>query len=227
MSTVPPRSAMGSTPDALTPRRRTGRERFHRAGKPMPARLLHFWQWAYSEVCHDEVRKLIAEYLVGMALDTLADNRADWDAWDVRTASGLKIEVSSAGYLQSWQQPTLSPIWFDIAPPQGGDPRAAQAPRPIERSADVYVFALHAHQDKDTLDPLDVAQWRFFVVPTHLLDQRHPHRKRLGLESVQRLVIRSVEHAELAREVETVAASIAREVHRAPMAPLPESSRIG
>ena len=225
MPTAKPPSAPLLDPDPLSPRRRSGKERFHRAGAPLDARLLHFWQWAYSDICDNRVRGLIAEYLVALALDSLGTRREDWDAWDVRTSSGLKVEVSSAAYVQSWQQPSPSTIWFDIAPPQVGEV-AAQPPRALERSADVYVFALHGHQDKETLDPLDLAQWQFFVVPTHLLDQRHPHRKRLGLDSVQRLVVRPVDHAELAREVERVAATVAREVHGAPMAPVPESARI-
>ena len=40
------------------------------------------------------------------------------------------------------------------------------------RQAEVYVFALLAHQHGATLDPLDVAQWEFFVVPTVTLDRR-------------------------------------------------------
>jgi hypothetical protein len=34
------------------------------------------------------------------------------------------------------------------------------------RHSDIYVFACHHHMDKGTVDPLDLSQWTFYVVPT-------------------------------------------------------------
>jgi hypothetical protein len=31
--------------------------------------------------------------------------------------------------------------------------------------------ALHAHQDKPTLDPWNLSQWEFYVLPTGVLDR--------------------------------------------------------
>ena len=39
-----------------------------------------------------------------------------------------------------------------------------------KRQSDVYVFALLKHKDKQTVDPLNVKQWDFHVVPTKALD---------------------------------------------------------
>ncbi|MEC4572858.1 hypothetical protein [Streptomyces virginiae] len=38
------------------------------------------------------------------------------------------------------------------------------------RRSDVYVFCLLEHLDKPTLDPLDLSQWAFHVLPTRVLD---------------------------------------------------------
>lgn len=38
--------------------------------------------------------------------------------------------------------------------------------------ADIYVFALLAHRIKLTIDPLDLDQWKFYVLPTSVLDAR-------------------------------------------------------
>lgn len=35
----------------------------------------------------------------------------------------------------------------------------------------LYVFTLLAHRDEATLNPLDVAQWEFFVLPTTALER--------------------------------------------------------
>jgi hypothetical protein len=55
------------------------------------------------------------------------------------------------------------------------------------RSADVYVFVVHAHQDKVTLDPLDVDQWEFYVLPTQVLNERVPTQKSITLASLLKL----------------------------------------
>ena len=42
------------------------------------------------------------------------------------------------------------------------------------RQADVYGFALLKHQEKSSLNPMDVAQWEFYVVSTATLEARLP-----------------------------------------------------
>ena len=49
------------------------------------------------------------------------------------------------------------------------------------------MFALLAHQDKVTLDPMNVEQWVFFVLPTAVLDARLPSQKQLGLAGLRSL----------------------------------------
>lgn len=55
------------------------------------------------------------------------------------------------------------------------------------RPADVYVIAVHAHQDKATLDPLDVDQWDFYVLPTSVLNEKVPTQKSIALSSLLKL----------------------------------------
>jgi hypothetical protein len=61
-----------------------------------------------------------------------------------------------------------------------------------KRHADVYVFCLHAHQDRATLNPLDVRQWRFFAAPTRLLDTHLGVQKTVGLRTLQRIGVTEV-----------------------------------
>jgi len=46
---------------------------------------------------------------------------ADATACDVTAPSGLRIEVKTSAYVQSWKQSKLSAISFDIAPKRGWD----------------------------------------------------------------------------------------------------------
>lgn len=69
------------------------------------------------------------------------------------------------------------------------------------RTADVYVFALHAHQDKRTADPLDVLQWEFFVLPAAVLNERCALQKTIGLGSLLKLGPTRVGFSELGETI--------------------------
>jgi len=45
----------------------------------------------------------------------------------------------------------------------------------------VYVFALLHHAERATVDPLNVAQWEFYVLPTRMLDDHFPSQKSIRL----------------------------------------------
>jgi hypothetical protein len=142
-----------------TPGRRAGTEPFHNGGQTLPFTVPEFWRWASSDLMGNALRGVLAEYLVAQALECANGARVEWDAFDLCTPSGLRIEVKTSGYVQSWSQRTESRSTFDIATKHGWYAASnTVAPTP-ERPADVYVFALHAHCVKEAADPLDVSQW--------------------------------------------------------------------
>ena len=49
------------------------------------------------------------------------------------------------------------------------------------------MFALLAHTDQQTLDPLDLSQWEFYVLPTTLLDNRKRSQHSITLPSLRKL----------------------------------------
>lgn len=53
--------------------------------------------------------------------------------------------------------------------------------------AHVYVFALLAHRDQETLDPMDVSQWEFYVLPTATLEQRTRSQHSITLPPLRKL----------------------------------------
>ena len=71
---------------------------------------------------------------------------------------------------------------------------------------EVYVFCLLAHRDKVTVDPLDLDQWRFFVLPRATLDRELGEQKTLSLSTLLRLEPREVGYGELAEAVEEAGA---------------------
>ena len=57
-----------------------------------------------------------------------------------------------------------------------------------KRQAEVYVFCLHNYKRKDDgLNPLDLSQWEFYVLPTKILDEKMPEQKTISLSKVKSL----------------------------------------
>ena len=183
--------------DQLPLARKTGDERLQVHGQPVSARVLTFWQWAASDLMSNAMRGRFAEYLVALALGVADGVRVEWDAYDLQTVSGVKVEVKSAAYLQRWHQRRPSVITFDIHPTLGWT-AATNTYRPErKRQADVYVFALLAHRDKATLDPLNLDQWELYVLPTTVLDTQLPTQKTISLGMVRRLGAQQVQFGTL------------------------------
>lgn len=185
----------------LVPTRKTGGEKFTGASLT----LLDFWRWSASDLVSNATRGILAEFIVAQALGLEGGARAEWDAFDLlyptplraEAAEGIKIEVKSASYLQSWFHHKLSAISFGIAPTRAWDATTNQMSQQLKRQADVYVFCLLAHTHKPTLDPLDLSQWQFFVLPTRILNERMPTQKSIGLASLKNLNPETPEFREL------------------------------
>jgi hypothetical protein len=193
---------MTMPPDEARPSlRRTGAEAFHAAGQALGFDVLDFWRWSSSNLAGNALRGVLAEYLVARALDLTTDCRVEWDACDFRTPDGIAIEVKSAAYVQSWAQTRPSRIVFGIQPTHGWDAATNTSSAERRRSADVYVFCLLHHGDRDSLDPLNVQQWRFYVLPTRILDQKIPLQKTLSLSGLLALDPIECDYAGLAGAV--------------------------
>src|SRR5215831_11893730 len=178
---------LGQSLDKLHVVRKMGAEPFHANGCPFAFDVLSFWQWSSSDLVSNAMRGVLAEYLVACALDVADGTRIEWDAYDLKTQGGVKVEVKSAAYLQSWKQTKLSTICFDVRPTVGWDASTNGFSPERKRQADVYVFALLKHQEKATLDPLNVAQWDFYVLPTAVLDEKCPNQKQISLTTLLQL----------------------------------------
>ena len=61
-----------------------------------------FWRWAYSDLLANTRRGHLAQFTVAHALGVVATPRVEWDAVDIRTYSGIGVEVESSANLRSW-----------------------------------------------------------------------------------------------------------------------------
>jgi len=180
----------------VTPK--SGNEAFHADGTAAGFDLLEFWRLSGSDLVGNATRGLLAEFLVAKALGIPTSGvRAEWVAFDLETPDGLKIEVKSAAYLQSWAQSRPSSIQFSVRPARSWDPETNEVAGAPTRVADLYVFALLAHRDKASLDPLNLDQWRFYVLPTSRLNEHAPSQRTLSLGRLELLAGTAVSFGQL------------------------------
>ena len=155
-----------------------------------------FQAWAYDDLLANTTRGLLAEYIVAKALGTLKTKRVEWDKYDLKI-EGIGVEVKSAAYVQSWEQTGPSVISFDIGPTTGWDAGTNTYAASPGRSADVYVFCLLNGTDRQHVDPLDVKQWTFYVLPTSVLNCKVPVQKTIRLRPLIALGPRQCTYDEL------------------------------
>jgi hypothetical protein len=187
--------------------RRTGCERFTVGDRDLGRSLLDFWQWSGSDLVANTSRGVMAEYLVGLALgcdQTFV--RDPWAPFDLYSSAGTTVEVKSAAYLQTWHQRRVSTISFVARPTYAWEADSGSYASVAKRQADVYVFALLAHRDKASLNPMDAGQWEFYVVGTALLNERVRTQRTTSLSTVKRLAGGPVGYAGLRAAVETIVA---------------------
>ena len=166
---------------AIVPVRKIGDEPFHTSQVTLGFDLKSFWQWVASDLANNTLRGLVAEYLVAQALGIADGVRIEWEPYDLRSPRGTTVEVKTSAYLQSWAQTRLSTISFDVAPTRAWSATSNRFDEAVKRQAEVYVFALLKHRDKNTLDPLDVGQWSFFIMATNALDAATTVQKSISL----------------------------------------------
>ena len=144
-----------------------------------------FWKWAYSDFLSNTQRGVLAEYIVAKALGCTNRNRVEWDAYDLDTDDGFKIEVKSAAYVQAWVQGSLSVVRFDIAHKRSWLAETNTYAAAAARSADIYVFCVFATKERSEANPLDTAQWFFLTCQTDFLNEHFPAQKTVGLSSLE------------------------------------------
>jgi hypothetical protein len=197
---------MAENLDRIPVRRQLGSELFRDGQQALGFDLLGFWQWSASDLVSNTMRGVLAEYLVARALGVDVNGvRDSWAAYDLHTPSGIKVEVKSAAYLQGWYQSKPSIVSFRTPRTRAWDPETNRTEVEAKRQADVYVFAILAHLQKSTLNPCDVSQWKFYVVPTPMLDERKRSQHSITLPTLTRLSGGPVPYRELEKKVREAA----------------------
>ena len=109
-------------------------------------------------------RGVLAEFLVAAAVGDPSPLRHAWDNFDVTTPDGIRVEVKSSAYLQSWRQKAHSQIVFGGLTGREWSAETNEMAEQRTVRADVYVFAFHTLREPEAYDALDLSHWEFRVL---------------------------------------------------------------
>lgn len=106
--------------------------------------------------------------------------------WDI-DYKGKRVEVKETGYYYSWQKDgkISEQRSFGITKAYSKYKDTSSA---FERQNDVYVFCLNTGRTKEESNPLEMDHWRFWVVPTSVINRECGDNKTLGLNRLRRIV---------------------------------------
>lgn len=184
--------------------KKTGEEKFIKQNTEIDMRLLDFWQWSQSDLLNNALRGTIAEFIVAKAVNATNEIRLEWDAFDLITPKGIKIEVKSSAYLQSWKQDRDSAISFSIRPAKGWDAATNISAIERRRNAEVYVFCLLKEKNRSLVNPLNLDQWIFFILTTEQINREKGMQKTIGINSLLKMNPIVAGYDELASAVQHV-----------------------
>ncbi|WP_448315341.1 hypothetical protein [Streptomyces sp. CO7] len=164
------------------------------------ATVVDFWRFAMPDLRMNNTRGLFAEFLVHQAVGSHKP-RVEWASHDVETDDGLRIEVKAGAYLQAWDQREPSPVRFSGLRARTWSPGTGYS-EAKSYNADVYVFAVQTARAHADYDPLDTAQWEFYVLPHSVVATLD--KDSAGLSTVRKEAGQSVAFAALGDRIRSV-----------------------
>ncbi len=175
----------------------TGQEHFIQERAEISLKLLDFWAWAYSDCINNTTRGVLAEFLVAAALGIdLRRPRDTWAKFDL-TYREKGIEVKSASYHQRWHQEKMSNVSYNVPSTLAWDEKTNIFDTEATRQAFMYVLCLLSEKRRDKVNPLDIDQWVFWVIPTSFFDERARSQHSITYNSLIREIGEPVRFAEI------------------------------
>jgi hypothetical protein len=180
----------------------TGDEHFIQNGSISSLRLIDFWSWAYSDCINNTARGVLAEFLVASALGiNLHKPRDAWAKYDL-TYRDKGIEIKSASYHQRWHQKKMSNISFSTRATRAWDEETNIQDSESKHQAFIYVLCLLAEKTRNLVNPLDINQWVFWVLPTRFFESRKRSQHSITYNSLIKEVGQTVTFAEIRPKVD-------------------------
>lgn len=190
--------------DKIIQHQLNGSEKLSFNGKGIGFTISDFWKWSSSDILSNATRGILAEFIVRSAIKTdFSCIRNEWDPYDILTLEGIKIEVKSAAYIQSWKQEKYSKISFSIKPTSSLNDESTDKNKQPIRQSDIYAFCLLKEKDQTKINPLNLEQWDFYLVQTKVINKLLNFKKSLGLNSLKSIT-RPIDYSNISQELKKI-----------------------
>lgn len=164
-----------------------GKEKFIYGKEEMPFDLQDFWKYKYSSVYN--LQEYIAEYLVEKALEMEYSYNADsWTLFDILYRN-TRIEIKQTSYYHPWNEggKISNQRTFGITMANSNRENINSEENKFERQNDIYVFCLNNGKTKETANPMNLENWRFYIVPTKVINEECGKNKSISLNKVRKI----------------------------------------
>ena len=159
-------------------------------------KAVNFWRWAYSDLLQNITRGIVGEFIVAWAINADNTPRQPWDAFDLKTKDGKRIEVKTTAYLQAWTYNKKVLPKFVIAQRRLWTESEGQTKTP-EFNADIYVLCYFNEKDRDNADPRNLDQWNFWVFSQKEIIKLLNGKKSISIKKLEESGIKSLDFNEL------------------------------
>lgn len=148
--------------------------------------ILDLWESKYSNIFN--MQDVIAEFLVEKALGIdKAQNTDYWTLYDI-LYRGCRIEIKQTGYYHPWNENgEISNIRRFGITMANSNYEFEDMENKIERQNDIYIFCLNTGETKENSNPMNIANWEFYIVPTKIINNICGDNKTIGLNKVREI----------------------------------------
>lgn len=137
-----------------------------------------FWQWAFGDLCDDDIKGIYAEWLVTNILEIPTNRRVSWANSDIITPDGIRLEVKASAFWQSWklvnEDGTIKDLKGEELIPKnvstirftgliGRDSVSDQWKGDSGYKSEIYVFCFQNEKNPLIWNALDMNQWEFYI----------------------------------------------------------------
>ncbi len=149
--------------------------------------VFNFWNWAFRDLCDDDVKGIYIEWVIGKMLGIEGERRISWANSDLITLDGIRIEIKSTSYWQSWK--LMDEHGKIKKAPEKGNPLKAdneikfgglKAKDSLGKDqwggesaykSHLYLFCFQKEKDYFRWNALDMDQWEFYVLKREDLER--------------------------------------------------------
>ncbi|MBR6223216.1 MAG: hypothetical protein IKQ71_07245 [Lachnospiraceae bacterium] len=166
----------------------SGNEHFKYFDVDTDLSVMELWQWYFSDLF--DIKAVLVEYLVSKALGFESPyNIGYWTAHRL-VYRGKVIDLRVTSYVRS--------LLLEDA--MGSFVKSIDI---RSKESDLYIFCMNTGKTYKDADPLNINNWRFYVIPTWYLKAECGKNKSIHHTKVQRLV-KEIDFKELRKSVDDV-----------------------